>query len=83
MFEFSAKHACVLNRLNHIQKYILFYLTGSNLIQPIIDYGGEIFYDRKPKPRLKSLQTTYLKRALGVRVQTSNLAILVGRDDTP
>ena len=45
-------------------------------IQPIIDYGSEIFYDRKPKPRLESLQTTYLKRALGVRVQTSNLAIL-------
>ena len=28
-------------------------------IQPIIDYGGKILYDRKPKPRLESLQTTY------------------------
>ena len=45
-------------------------------IKLIIDYGSEIFYDRKPKPRVESLQTTYFKRALGVRVQTSNLAIL-------
>ena len=45
-------------------------------IQPIIDYGGEIFYDHKPKRRLESLQYTYLKRALGVKAQTSNLAIL-------
>ena len=52
-------------------------------IQPIIDYGGETFYNRKPKPRLESLQTTYLKRALGVRVQASNLAIQMKRDDIP
>ena len=32
-------------------------------------------YDRKVKRRLESLQTEYLKRAFGVKVQTSNLAI--------
>ena len=58
-----------------ISPTILFKIFDTQ-IQPIIDYGSEIFYDRKPKPRLESLQTTYLKRALGVRVQTSNLAIL-------
>ena len=44
-------------------------------IQPIIDYSGEVCYDRKVKRRLESLQTVYLKRAPGVKVQTSNLAI--------
>ena len=44
-------------------------------IQPIIDYSSEVCYDRKVKRRLESLQTVYLKRALGVKVQTSNLAI--------
>ena len=41
-------------------------------IQPIIDYSSEVCYDRKVKRRLESLQTVYLKRALGVKVQTSN-----------
>ena len=35
-----------------------------------------VSYDRKPKSRLESLQTTFLKHALRVRVQTSNLATL-------
>ena len=44
-------------------------------IQPIIDYSSEVCYDRKMKRRLVSLQTVYLKRALGVKVQIPNLAI--------
>ena len=44
-------------------------------IQPIIDYSSEVCYDRKVNHRLESLQTIYLKRALGVKVQTSNLAV--------
>ena len=44
-------------------------------IQPIIDYSSEVCYDRKVNRRLESLQTIYLKRTLGVKVQTSNLAV--------
>ena len=44
-------------------------------IQPIIDYSSEVCYDRKVERRLGYLETVYLKRALGVKVQTSNLAI--------
>ena len=44
-------------------------------IQPIINYSSEVCYDRKVNRRLGSLQTIYLKRALGVKVQTSNLAV--------
>ena len=44
-------------------------------IQPIIDYGSEVCYNRKSNNRLESLHLTYLKRALGVKLQTSNLAI--------
>ena len=44
-------------------------------IQPIIDYGSEVCYNRKSNYRLESLHLTYLKRALGVKLQTSKLAI--------
>ena len=44
-------------------------------IQPIIDYSSEVCYDRKVNRRLESLKTVYLKRVLGVKVQTSNLAV--------
>ena len=44
-------------------------------IQPIIDYGSEVYYNRKSNYRLDSLHLSYLKRALGVKLQTSNLAI--------
>ena len=44
-------------------------------IQPIIDYGSEVCYNRKSNYRLESLHLTYLKRALGVNLQISNLAI--------
>ena len=45
-------------------------------MQPIINYASEVFCDSKMTPRMESLHTTYLKRALGVKMQTSNLAIL-------
>ena len=44
-------------------------------IQPIIDYGSEVCYNGKPNSRLESLHLSYLKRALGVKSQTSNLAV--------
>ena len=44
-------------------------------IQPILDYGCEIWYNGKSRTRLESVHTTYIKRALGVKPQTSNLAI--------
>ena len=45
-------------------------------IQPIIDNGSEVCYNGKPTSRLESLHLSYLKRALGVKLQTSNLAVL-------
>ena len=44
-------------------------------IQPIIDYGIEVCYDDKPNSPLESLHLSYLKRALGVKFQTSNLTV--------
>ena len=44
-------------------------------IQPILDYGFEIWYNGKSGTRLESVHTTYTKRALGVKPQTSNLDI--------
>jgi len=44
-------------------------------IQPIIDYGCEICYDGKLKGTLESLHLSYIKRAIGVKSQTSNLAV--------
>ena len=44
-------------------------------IQPIIGYSGEVCYDRKVNRRLESLQIIYIKHALGVKVQTSILAV--------
>ena len=38
-------------------------------IQPIIDYGNEVCYNRKSNYRLESLHLIYLKRALGVKLQ--------------
>ena len=52
-------------------------------IQPIIDYGSEVCYNRKSNYRLESLHLTYLKRALGVILQTSNLAIYGGTGRYP
>ena len=41
-------------------------------IQPILDYGCEIWYNGKSRTRLESVHTTYIKRVLGVKPQTSN-----------
>ena len=43
-------------------------------IQPIIDYDSAVCYNGKPNSRLES-HLSYLKRALGVKLQTSNLAV--------
>ena len=55
----------------HLLYFLKFSIRKSSrsLIMPV-------FYDRKTTSRMESLHTTYLKRALGVKMQTSNLAIL-------
>ena len=52
-------------------------------IQPIIDYSSEVCYDREVNRRLESLQTIYLKRALGVVLKSRHLIwqFLVKRGD--
>ena len=44
-------------------------------IQLAIDYGREMCYGGKPSCRLESLHLSYLKRALCVKLHTSNLAL--------
>ena len=44
-------------------------------IQPILNYGCEVWYSGKTKKRLEALHTKYIKRVLGVKCQTSTLAI--------
>ena len=44
-------------------------------IRPILEYGCEIWYSGCPIKILESVHTEFMKRALGVKKQTSNLAI--------
>ena len=51
-------------------------------IQPILDYGCGIWYNGKSRTPLESVHTTYIKRALGVKPQTSNWLYMVKRADS-
>ena len=71
------------NRVRHvigpdIAATVLFKVFDTQ-IQQIIDYGSEVCYNGKSNRRLESLHLSYLKRALGVKLQTSNLAALILR----
>ena len=47
-------------------------------IQPIVDYGCEIWYNGKSRARLETVHTTYIKRVLCVKPQTSNHLAIYG-----
>ena len=44
-------------------------------IRPILEYGCEIWYTGKNIKSLETIQLQYLKRMLGVKTQTSDLAV--------
>ena len=51
-------------------------------IQPILDYGCEIWYNGKSRTRLESVHTTYIKRALGVNLKPQTWPYMVRRTDS-
>lgn len=44
-------------------------------ITPVLEYGCEIWYNGRDIPKLETVHTSYLKQTLGVKSQTSNLAV--------
>ena len=44
-------------------------------IQPIVNYGCEVWYNGKHKSRVVALHTKYMKHALGAKNQASDLAV--------
>ena len=59
---------------NHASPTVLFKIYDSQ-IQPIIDYGTEIWYAGKPINMLEIIHNKFIKYTLGVKRQTSTLAI--------
>ena len=49
--------------------------TFDTQIQPIVNYGCEVWYNGKHRFRVEALHTKYMKHALGVKNLTSNLAV--------
>ena len=59
---------------NHITPNVLFKIYDSQ-IQPILDYGSEVWYQGKNIKELEVVHTGFLKKTLGVKLQTSTLAV--------
>ena len=59
---------------NHITPNVLFKIYNSQ-IQPILDYGAEVWYQGKAINELEVVHTGFLKKTLGVKQQTKTLAI--------
>ena len=59
---------------NHVTPNVLFKICVSQ-IQPILDYGSEVWYQGKIINDLEVVHTGFLKKTLGVKPQTSTLAV--------
>ena len=59
---------------NHITPNVLFKIYNSQ-IQPILDYGAEVWYQGKPIDELEVVHTGFLKKTLGVKQQTKTLSL--------
>ena len=59
----------------NITASVLFFKVFDTQIQPIIDYGSEMYYNGKSNSHLESSYLSYLKRAPGVKSQASNLGV--------
>ena len=59
---------------SQIPATVLFKIFDSQ-IQPILDYWTEIWYQGKPVEELEVIHTGFIKKTLGVKKQTSTLAV--------
>ena len=59
---------------NQIPATVLFKIFDSQ-IQPILDYGTEIWYQGKPVEELEVIHTGFIKKTLGLKKQTSTLVV--------
>ena len=59
---------------NQIPATVLFKIFDSQ-IQPILDYGTEIWHQGKPVEELEVIHTGFIKKTLGVKKQTSTLTV--------
>ena len=59
---------------NHVTPNVLFKIYDSQ-IQPILDYGSIVWYQGKNINELEVVHTGFLKKTLGVKPQTSTLAV--------
>ena len=71
---FAAKKMVHESLGQHMNTKIYFKIFDTQL-QPILDYGSDIWYSGKSINILESVHTTFIKRVLGVKIQTSNLAV--------
>mgnify|MGYP006876879319 CR=1 FL=1 len=71
---FAAKKMVHESLGQHMNTKIYFKIFDTQ-IQPILDYGSDIWYSGKSINILESVHTTFIKRVLGVKIQTSNLAV--------
>ena len=71
---FSAKQL-VYNKMGNQTTVSVLFKIFDTQIQPIIDYGCEVWYHGKLITELENLYRNFIKRTLGLKGQTSNLAV--------
>ena len=71
---FSAKQLAY-NKMGNQTPFSVLFKIFDTQIQPIIDYGCEVWYQGKPITELENLYKNFIKRTLGLKRQTSNLAV--------
>ena len=71
---YAARNLADRSMGNHITPNVLFKIHNSQ-IQPILDYGAEVWYQGKPINELEVVHICFLKKTLGVKQQTKTLAI--------
>ena len=71
---FAAKNL-MHNTLGKTLPPVLLLRMYDTQIQPVLDYGTEIWYQGKEIKTLETVQNDFIKKALGVKRQTSTLAV--------
>ena len=71
---FAARNLAHKAMGNHVTPNVLFKIYDSQ-IQPILDYGSEVWYQGKNINELEVVHTGFLKKTLGVKPQTSTFAV--------
>ena len=70
----AARYLAHIAMGNHVTPNVLFKIYDSQ-IQPILDYDSEVWYQGKNINELEVVHTDFLKKTLGVKLQTSTLAV--------